>query len=332
MPIRPVKSIENKMNLKISFAYGAGYAFGVRAARHYAQDADKWITVKPNGPEHKGTPVRIDDETGEVKAGMGGKFTGQKISEVRKNFTGPKTPKGYKKPFAYPKIKLREGHTAINTPVSIVETKRNGNQKMVGFRHPTTGKTVFLPEKNISIYGGNIIGFNNNVSKKHRELLEARTDEEKIRNAENQRKTTGVQQRKDALEANAKKQREIEVKKQTNALLFAQSYEKSRAREEERRKEETRKREEYANNRKAEISSISKKPDQLFLLRPIKMTNGISRVKNPAVSYAAEKFGGKFASAYKDIQLPVHKITVVNGYLQAATPDILNKLGVASIS
>lgn len=63
-----------------------------------AQDADKWITVKPNGAEHKGAHVKIDGETGEVKAGMGGKFTGQKISEVRKDFTGPKTPKGHKKP------------------------------------------------------------------------------------------------------------------------------------------------------------------------------------------------------------------------------------------
>lgn len=63
-----------------------------------AQDADKWITVKPNGAEHKGAHVKIDGETGEVKAGMGGKFAGQKISEVRKDFTGPKTPKGYKKP------------------------------------------------------------------------------------------------------------------------------------------------------------------------------------------------------------------------------------------
>lgn len=63
-----------------------------------AQDADKWITVKPNGAEHNGAHVKIDGETGEVKAGMGGKFTGQKISEVRKDFTGPKTPTGYKKP------------------------------------------------------------------------------------------------------------------------------------------------------------------------------------------------------------------------------------------
>ena len=61
-------------------------------------EADKWITVKPNGTENKGAHVKIDGESGEVKAGMGGKFTGQKISEIRKDFTGPKTPKGYKKP------------------------------------------------------------------------------------------------------------------------------------------------------------------------------------------------------------------------------------------
>lgn len=62
------------------------------------QDADKWITVKPNGAENKGSHVKIDEATGEVKAGMGGKFTGQRISEVRKDFTGPKTPKSYKRP------------------------------------------------------------------------------------------------------------------------------------------------------------------------------------------------------------------------------------------
>lgn len=48
-----------------------------------AQDADKWITVKPNGPDSKGSPVLIG-EGGEVKAGMGGKFNGQKIGEKNK--------------------------------------------------------------------------------------------------------------------------------------------------------------------------------------------------------------------------------------------------------
>ena len=83
------------MNLrKISRAFYLGYVFGLGrvfgAGNSLAQDADKWITVHPNGPENKGTPVRIDSDTGEIKAGMGGKFNGQKISEARKSFTGPR--------------------------------------------------------------------------------------------------------------------------------------------------------------------------------------------------------------------------------------------------
>ena len=56
----------------------------------FAADEDRWITVKPNGAENKGRPVKIDGETGVIKAGMGGKFNGQKISEARKSFTGPR--------------------------------------------------------------------------------------------------------------------------------------------------------------------------------------------------------------------------------------------------
>ena len=44
------------------------------------KDGVKWITGKPNGPENKGTPVKLDDRTGEVLAGMGGKFNGRHIS------------------------------------------------------------------------------------------------------------------------------------------------------------------------------------------------------------------------------------------------------------
>ena len=47
--------------------------------RHYA-DADKWITVHPNGSDKTGSPVLIG-EHGEVKAGMGGGFNGQILSD-----------------------------------------------------------------------------------------------------------------------------------------------------------------------------------------------------------------------------------------------------------
>lgn len=60
------------------------------ARRLLAQD-NKWITVKPNGSEGKGAHVELD-ESGRVTKGMGGKFNGTKINEVRKSFVGAKTP------------------------------------------------------------------------------------------------------------------------------------------------------------------------------------------------------------------------------------------------
>lgn len=46
-----------------------------------------WITVHPHGPGTKGTPVKLDSDTGEVLAGMGGKFNGKHISAVPKGGT-----------------------------------------------------------------------------------------------------------------------------------------------------------------------------------------------------------------------------------------------------
>ena len=61
----------------------------LKMRRKKAMDAkDRWITVKPNGEEHKGRHVKIDGETGEIKAVMCGRFNGQKISEARKSFIG----------------------------------------------------------------------------------------------------------------------------------------------------------------------------------------------------------------------------------------------------
>lgn len=60
---------------------------------YMAQDDDKWITVKPNGASETGSHVKIDSETGEVKAGMGGKFNGKNIKDAHgtKKFTSGET-------------------------------------------------------------------------------------------------------------------------------------------------------------------------------------------------------------------------------------------------
>lgn len=44
---------------------------------------DRWITVKPNGKYNEGRPVKLGDG-GEIKAGLGGRFNGQKIGEIGK--------------------------------------------------------------------------------------------------------------------------------------------------------------------------------------------------------------------------------------------------------
>lgn len=71
-----------------AFRLGMAFARGAKYRKGIAQD-DKWITVKPNGENAKGRPVLLGDN-GEIKGGMGGKFNGQKISEARKSFTGPR--------------------------------------------------------------------------------------------------------------------------------------------------------------------------------------------------------------------------------------------------
>jgi hypothetical protein len=58
-------------------------------AQDMAMD-EQWITVHPNGEGSEGTPVLLDDG-GKIMGGMGGKFTGQKIGEIRKDFVGPKS-------------------------------------------------------------------------------------------------------------------------------------------------------------------------------------------------------------------------------------------------
>lgn len=116
---------------------------------------DKWITVKPNGDKHKGTHVKIDGE-GRVIAGMGGKFKGEKINEVRKDFKGPKTPS--RETLDKSRVKQEQGDitkSTVDKPISkasfekeikkIINRQRNtegardfskvDDEKAIGFAH-----------------------------------------------------------------------------------------------------------------------------------------------------------------------------------------------------
>lgn len=66
-----------------SFLKGYLYAkLQNKKQKQMAEDAPKWITVKPN--DGKGRKALIDGETGIILGGMGGKFTGQHIKNANK--------------------------------------------------------------------------------------------------------------------------------------------------------------------------------------------------------------------------------------------------------
>lgn len=111
---------------------------------------DRWITVKPNGPDKKGRPALID-ENGTVKAGMGGKFNGQKINEIRKSFVGPKSPaaqeavqsaRGAKASAVEKEFQLQQGRTVsgVGSPENISLRSEPGYQAL---SKPTDVKRTF---------------------------------------------------------------------------------------------------------------------------------------------------------------------------------------------
>ena len=73
---------------KIGRAFALGYVYGHGVLM--AQDEAKWITVHPNGTganangeQIKGRPLLIDDETGAILGGMGGKGKGKKLTDFK---------------------------------------------------------------------------------------------------------------------------------------------------------------------------------------------------------------------------------------------------------
>ena len=130
-----------------------------KARRLLAMDS-RWITVKPNGAENKGSPVKID-ESGRIEAGMGGKFNGEKINEVRKSFVGPKTPskehlaaaakpKSEKKPLA--KVKLKETHIQIKEPIK-AEKSIFGGYWVEGMPENSS-----IDRNDVTVKNGHIVG------------------------------------------------------------------------------------------------------------------------------------------------------------------------------
>ena len=115
-------------------AFSLGYAYGHGASM--AMDEAKWITVHPNGTGAnangdpiKGRPLLIDDETGTILGGMGGKGKGKKLTDFktsRKKMTF-KSPGSASKP-AKPQVSAPAPASASGASGS--ETKETNGLKI----------------------------------------------------------------------------------------------------------------------------------------------------------------------------------------------------------
>lgn len=119
-----------------------------------AQDKDRWITVKPNGAGNKGRPALID-ENGTVKAGMGGKFNGRKISEAKSKGTGSSQGKTDSKG-ASPMSKGRASGVKKSTPTSSSGSKaqsptESGGTYVSGRQAQSASKLDMTPEERQSM-------------------------------------------------------------------------------------------------------------------------------------------------------------------------------------
>lgn len=168
-----------------------------------AQDADKWITVHPNGKDDTGSHVKIDESTGEVKSGMGGKFNGKNIKDAHgtKKFTSGETNA------ETAKRNEPNGEVMSNAEYNEKEKNRQLNDR---YNLITKG----LSEKEITAHWKN----QEKIERDKAKQLKQRLDEQK-RNGEKLAAIKTESAYKDAIRnANEFKGLSVEPKKQSNNL------------------------------------------------------------------------------------------------------------------
>ncbi len=112
---------------------------------------DRWIMVKPNGPDAKGAHMLIG-EGGEVKAGAGGKFNGQKINEIPRTFENKQYTGGNGATSSSSLGKGKSSNSepqAKNTPATKTKEEHNKNFLSVVNNIGESGK---IPDNAIQAY------------------------------------------------------------------------------------------------------------------------------------------------------------------------------------
>lgn len=126
-----------------------------QALTSFASDEDKWITVHPNGTGYNnnadkitGRHVKIDADTGEVKAGMGGKFNGQHISAISSHGKNEQAGAGMKIARSHYESEVEEAKKN-NDPKKIKPGDKvyiDGKVRTVATGRGAKGDTIFYPE------------------------------------------------------------------------------------------------------------------------------------------------------------------------------------------
>ena len=118
------------MTLTLDQAFDAGLLIDEAGrpivSRKQLADA-KWITVNPNGAGSKGTPVQIS-ENGTVLAGMGGKFNGRKLGELKETRKTSEMSVSERESSEAPASK---SDTQNKTPANTSGVKLNKNQNSI---------------------------------------------------------------------------------------------------------------------------------------------------------------------------------------------------------
>lgn len=233
-----------------------------KARRLIAQD-NKWITVKPNGPEGKGAHVELD-ESGRVTKGMGGKFNGTKISEVRKSFVGAKTPsqeqlnksnqKTTKKPSA--KINLKETHIQIKQPIKAEKSIFGG------YRVDGMPDNASIDKSLVTVKNGHIVGVKKGLEQELAKLtgqnVEAVGEAQPL-----SEKTIAKQKAEEAANKARKEQVEMNARNAVRALFALEG--RSDVFEESKPSEAT----PSSNGTKTNIGHIAKETDKAVMVNAL---------------------------------------------------------------
>lgn len=107
----------------------------------------KWITVHPNGAGSKGTPVQIS-ENGTVLAGMGGKFNGKNLGELKGG--GPSNDRT---------VHPEPTHTLVGSEkqISWAHSIRSAAYTVAAKNHASSLKALESAEKKLSNGGVNTL-------------------------------------------------------------------------------------------------------------------------------------------------------------------------------